>query len=165
MKKIFIAIISAVISVTASAGTQVPDNFRAILTMYSELAAELYTDKHDLGLSEQEMSSIKKYVYESEYEINRRCAKTDYDCRYPYFDKMYDELKAFKQQKVAEKKKRMSTRQMPSLSGSVNGQVQQPQPAKKSYMVSDEEARRRYQAGQKALNAVPEANSEEFAGD
>ena len=111
--------------------------------------------------------SLRKFSDKKvEKEIISRCGYRNYECMYPIYNNTYDELRTFEKQKMAEKEKRMSARQMPSLSGSMKGQAAvQPQPVKKSYMVSDEEARRRYQQGQKALDAVPEAECTDCYGD
>ena len=69
---------------------------------------------------------------------------------------------------MQEKEKRMANRPMSTLSGTLNGRnapAAQQQFQRKSNMVTDEEARRRYQAGQKALQAVPEAACNDCEGD
>ena len=164
MKKILIAIVFAVISTSSFASAYWQEKMNTIAGMANNLAGQLYQDRKDLGLTDEERVNIKNWYMATAKEIHARCGYNNPECSAKYFDKVYDDLRAFEQQKMAEKEKRMANRPMPSLSGTMKGQAAQPA-QKKSYIISDAEAKKRYQESQKVLDSIPESNSEEFEGD
>ncbi len=177
LKSVIVGLVAAIISMSAfadwcSENNSTPYSVRDCRariwkdqhSQFSILATSLYIDKNDLGLTKEERKAVLKYSTEVGDAAKNSCDADDHQCKLTVYTTAVKELKAFENQKKAEKAKRVGVQARPSLSATMGASATKSNP-QASRAAADAEMTRKAEEAMKSVSKMKQYDSSLEGGD